>query len=114
MRTRGGDKIFSVIRRHVGKENAISAAEICDELGRSAGNAREVRRIISDESCLWPNVLVCAYSGKNCGGYFVAESFEEAETYLNWLTELAAVASRKVFNFREACSKMGIRFKKAA
>jgi len=120
MRTLQGDKILSVIRSHVGSDNAISARDICLELGWSAGaRERAVRRIIADESALWSNGghLVCALNGgRGVTGYFVAATFEEAETYYNWLLSLSAVANRKVFNFREACSKMGLRFshKKAA
>jgi hypothetical protein len=110
MRTALGDKIFSVIRRHYGHGNAITAAAICDELGWTPGMAREVRRIVSSESHLWPGVLVCAFAGRGAGGYFVAETYDEALEYWNWLQQLAAVASQKVFNFEQACSKMGIRF----
>lgn len=121
MRTPEGEKILSVIRGHVGRENAISARDICLELGWSP-KARErlVRRIVADESALWTvpggvdagraAVLVCAAASRGDSGYFVAADFEEAETYYNWLLSLAAVANRKVFNFREACSKMGIKF----
>lgn len=109
MRTALGDKVFSVIRHHYGRDNAITAAAICDELGWTPGMAREVRRIVSNESHLWPGVLVCACAGRD-SGFFVAESYDEALEYWNWLQQLAAVASRKVFNFEQACSKMGIRF----
>lgn len=114
MRTPEGDKIFAIIRRHVGRENGISARAICRELGWDpVGRERTVRRIIADQSCLWTNgggVLVCALTGNGATGYFAATTFEEAETYYNWLLSLASVANRKVFNFREACRKMGIRF----
>src|SRR5258708_4776736 len=78
MRTGEGDKIFDVIRAHVGSENAISAPDICRELGWSHGCERNVRRIIAKESHLWPEI-VCARAGDPTGGggYFVAESYEE-------------------------------------
>jgi hypothetical protein len=114
MRTPEGDKICSIIRLHIGRANGISAPDICRELGWRESYERTVRRIIADESCLWsssrrgdPGVLVCSEPST---GYFVAETYEEAHSYWNWLTDLAAVANRKVFNFQEACSEMGIKF----
>lgn len=116
MRSPEGDKIFSVIRRHVGRDNAISARDICREIGWDpVARERLVRRLIADESSLWTagpgaRCLVCSAPGNGGAGYFVAASFEEAETYYNWLLSLAAVANGKVFNFRAACSKMGLKF----
>lgn len=118
MRTPEGDNIFRVIRRHSGRENAISARCICRELDWPETRERHVRRIISDESHFWvvdhdTPFLVCAFSGSGNTGYFVAQTFEEAELYENWLSRLASVANLKLFNFRQACSRMGIKLRQA-
>ena len=114
MRTPAATKIFLVIQNHIGRDQAISAREICRELGWSEGLAREVRRIISEEGCLFDGVLVCAYSGKNSGGYFCAATYEEALTYRNWIANLSRKASKKLELIDRACARFGFNFKRAS
>jgi hypothetical protein len=107
MRTEEGDKIYKIIRAHIGRPQAISAPEISALLKWKPSYEREVRRIISDESHLWPGTLVCSTPGK---GYFCAETYEEAENYDNWLSDLIDAAQNKRTAFRTACQKMGFNF----
>ena len=104
MRTPEGNKILSVLKGHIGADQSITAPEICAELGWIPGRDRRVRQIIADESALWED-LVCAKSGD---GYFVAESFEEIETYHNWLAGLAISAMEKFEAFRKAAERKGV------
>lgn len=110
MRTPQGEHIFRVLKRHIGRDQAITARDICRELGWSAGLAREVRRIIAAEYSAW-SAVVCARAGRGASGYFIAETYEEAQTYRAWLDDLVTVAATKVVAFDEACSKMGLKFK---
>jgi len=107
VRTVEGDKIFKIIRSHIGRPQAISAPQICHQLRWKPSYERDVRRIISDESHLWPGILVCSFPG---AGYFCAETYEEAETYDNWLSDLVDAAWNKRAAFRTACAKMGFKF----
>jgi hypothetical protein len=107
MRTPEGDKVYAIVRTHIGAGDAISAPEIAKQLGWRAYRERVVRRIISDEGHLWPNILVCSIPGK---GFFCAETYEEAEAYDNWLGDLITSAREKQIIFRVACQKMGFHF----
>jgi hypothetical protein len=107
MRTSEGNEIHRIIRTRVGAAEAISSPCIAQELRWKPSREREVRRIISDESHLWSNILVCSIPGK---GYFCADTFEEAESYNNWLSDLVDQAKNKSDAFRTACEKMGFRF----
>jgi hypothetical protein len=107
MRTTDGDKVFAIIRAHIGAEDAITAPEIARELRWKASDERKVRRIISDEGYLWPDILVCSIPGK---GYFCATSYEEAESYDSWIAGLLDSAREKQTAFRAQCRKMGFRF----
>jgi hypothetical protein len=109
MRTPEGDKVWKIIRAHVGRPQAIGAIEIAQRLKWRPSQERMVRQIISDEAHLWPGILVCATPGK---GYFCAETYEEAENYDNWLSGLVTAAQNKRTAFRTACEKMGFRFTK--
>lgn len=109
MRTAEGDKIFRIIRSRIGRPQAISSLDICRELRWPLSRDRMVRQTISDESHLWPAVLVCAVPGQ---GYFCAETYEEAESCDNWLSDLVEAAQNKRTAFRTACQKMGFNFTK--
>ena len=106
MRTPEGDKIFAIIRQHDGAPNAITAPQICRELGWRKSRQRTVRQIISDESALWEGWPVCAIPGQ---GYFIAQSIEELMSYDNWLADLLTRSCNKLNAFRAAVRKMGIR-----
>jgi hypothetical protein len=106
MRTTQGDKIFAIIRQHDGAANAITAPQICRELGWRKSRERTVRQIIADEAAFWEGWPVCAIPGQ---GYFVAESIEELMSYDNWLADLVDRSSDKLKAFRAALKKMGIR-----
>lgn len=107
MRTQFGDRIFTTLRSRIGRDQAISAPALCQELGWPESRERFVRRIIADESALWPGVLICSVPGD---GYFCAATYEEAETYLNWLSALAAEAANKVTSFRASAARQGLVF----
>lgn len=107
MRTTEGDKIYRIIRSHIGVADAINSREIARQLRWKPSAEREVRRIISDEAHLWPGILVCSVPGK---GFFCAESYEEAESRDNWLSDLVDAARLKQTAFRTACAKMGFKF----
>ncbi len=106
MRTPDGDKIFAILRQHDGAANAITAPQICRELGWRKSSQRTVRQIIADESALWEGWPVCGIPGQ---GYFIAQSIEELMSYDNWLGGLLVRASDKLSAFRAAVRKMGIR-----
>lgn len=106
MRTPEGDKIFAIIRQQDGAENAITAPQICRELGWKKSRERTVRRIIADESAFWEGWPVCGIPGQ---GYFVAESIEELMSYRNWLADLVDRSTDKLNAFRAALQKMGIK-----
>lgn len=103
MRTKTGDAIFKLLQQHQGRATAISAPDICRELDYPPGRERQVRRIIADESALWPDV-VCATPG---AGYFCATSYEEIATYDNWLNQLVTEATDKLNAFRTAAKNAG-------
>ncbi len=105
MRTKTGDRIASILRRHVGREEAIGAPDICRELGWPLKREREVRRIIADQAPLWEGVLVCAKPGD---GYFVASNIDEAQAYQNWLNDLTNKAALKSSAFRLSAAAMGL------
>lgn len=106
MRTPEGDKVFAIIRQHDGAENAITAPQICRQLGWRRSRERLVRQLIADESAAWEGWPVCAIPGQ---GYFVAQSIEELMSYDNWLAELLTRSTDKLNAFRAAVKKMGIR-----
>lgn len=104
MRTNTGNTIFNLLREHVGQEEAISAPQICRELGWPDSRERLVRRIIADESALWPDVLICSVPG---AGYFCAASFQEIESADHWLANLATEAAEKHRLFRATAQQLG-------
>ena len=104
---RGEKKIRGFERRHSGRDQAISAPDICRELGWPMKRERLVRQIISDESHLWTGVLVC---GVPSAGYFCAADIEEVHKYRNWIADLFHKAADKLRKVDEACTRMGIRF----
>lgn len=97
------DRIFRLLQRHRGADCAISAPQICAELGES--NERQIRREIDEHSARWPQ-LVCSLPGQ---GYFIAQTFEEAQKCDSWLSDLAQAALVKRDAFRSACARMGLR-----
>ena len=105
MRTEAGDKVHDVIRQHNGAAQAITAPQICRQLGWRKSREREVRRAIADESAMWEGMPVCAIPSK---GYFVGETIEELETYDNYLTDLLSRSTNKRNAYRQALRKMGI------
>jgi hypothetical protein len=107
MRTPEGDRICEILRKHQGREQMISAPDICRELGWRRTREREVRRVIAAESMLWDGVLVCSVGGI---GFFCADHFDDVCAYDNWLTDLAAAATQKRDQFRTLCTRMGLRF----
>lgn len=107
MRTSLGDKVYKVIRRHVGASSYISAPAICKELGWRPSRERFVRQLIADESPLWDD-FVCSIPGR---GYFVAESAEDLVKYHHWLSDLAAKAKNKVEYLQKFCRQKGINIK---
>jgi hypothetical protein len=116
MKTPLGDKIYSVLARHVGRENAISAPGICRELLWSEGRERQVRQIIRDESPLWAEEhgILCAAPG---GGYFLATTMEELLAYESWLIEGRNSYGERLRRVRAYCRKRGFdleQFRRAA
>lgn len=107
MKTDEGNKIYAVVRCHIGRENAISAPDICRAIGWPMSRERFVRQIIADENHLWQGILVCAVGG---AGYFVAETFDEARKYRNWLRDLNEASRLKLTRFESSCKVMGIFF----
>ena len=107
MRTPEGDKIFAVVRTRIGRDQAISAPDICRELRWPMSRERMVRQIIADESHFWDHVLVCSAAGS---GYFVAAEIEEVHKYRNWIDDLFYRAEEKLRKVDEACARMGIKF----
>lgn len=108
MRTGEGNEIYRVLRTHIGRDQAISAPDICRAIGWSMTRERHVRQVISDESHFWSGVLICSSPG---AGYFVAADFEEVHKYRNWIADLFHQAADKLRKVDNACAKMGIRFK---
>jgi hypothetical protein len=109
MRTAEGNEIYRVIRTHVGRDQAISALDICRAIRWPMSRERHVRQVIADESHLWNGVLICSAAG---AGYFVASDIEEVHTYRNWIADLFYKAQDKLAKVDEACAKMGFRFPK--
>ena len=107
MRTNPGDKIFAILKTHIGRENAISAPELAKAIGWRSSLEREVRRIIRTESPLWAerDGLVCAVPG---GGYFLGTSFEELSTYHTWLTEGRTAYEERIAIVANYCRARGI------
>jgi hypothetical protein len=106
VRSKTGDRIFAVLRQHVGAANAITGPQLCRALGYRKSMERAIRRIIADESARWEGWPVCAIPGQ---GYFIAESIEELMSYDNWLADLLERSTNKLQAFRAAVRKMGIR-----
>jgi len=108
MRTSQGDKIYQVLRTHLGRENAISAPAICKALRWPEGREREVRRVIRSESPLWAdaNGIVCAAPG---GGYFLAQTLEEIMAYESWLLDGLNAYQERLEIVRNYCRARGIK-----
>lgn len=106
------DRIFNVIKHHVGAENAIGARGIALELGKLPSFEREIRRIIAENRDAWPEI-VCAKldCGAGEGGYFVPETHDEITAYWAWLDDLRSKAEEKVHRFEQLCRKHGINIK---
>jgi len=106
MRTKNGDRIYDILRSHIGKENAISAPAIAQALRWPEHRERKVRQIIRDESMFWAanGGLVCAIPGS---GYFIAQSFEELAAYESWLTEGRDSYSQRIAIVRKYCRARG-------
>lgn len=116
MRTPQGDRIYRVLAAHLGRENAISAPDICKALRWPEGRERQVRQIIRDESPLWAddNGILCAAPG---GGYFLAQTFEELLAYESWLQEGRKSYDERLRSVRAYCRKRGFdlqQFRRAA
>lgn len=106
MRTKTGNTIFAILQAHVGRSQAISAADLARALGMPARRERQIRRILADEAALWPNVVICSAPG---AGYFCAETYEEICRYDNWLFNLATEAKAKLDNYRANASRLGFK-----
>jgi hypothetical protein len=103
-------RIFSVLRQHVGRANLISSKSIARSLRWSPGCARKVRRIISRDGRYWGKpgdlTVLCAVPGH---GYFIAETFDEIESYHNWLSKQFASFRNQKRSFEQLCKNLGIR-----
>lgn len=105
MRTELGNQIHDVLMSRIGRDQAISAPQLCDELGLRRTHERTVRETISTECALWDGFVVCAGS---CG-YFAAADIEEILAYDNWLAEQVDTLVQKRDRLRACCALMGIR-----
>ena len=106
MKTGEGDRIYEIIRGRRGRDQAISSYQICLALGWPPARERAVRQIISDESMLWPGLLVCSVAG---AGFFCATTCEEAFACETWLRESRDRAQGKLDAFTAQCRKLGLR-----
>ncbi len=116
MKTPQGDKIYAILRMHLGRENAISAPAICQALHWPEGRERQVRQIIRDESPLWAEEsgILCAAPGD---GYFLATTFFELLAYESWLLEGRNSYDERLRRVRAYCRKRGFdleQFRRAA
>ena len=103
--------IILVLRRHVGRDQVISAKAIALEIGLRLSNSdREVREILSeaieDGSLEELEVPICAIPGQ---GYFLASDIDEAQAYADLLSLLATEAARKSRNVTALFKSMGLR-----
>lgn len=99
-------RVLAELQAHRGKSNAINARKLAQDLGHK--NDRMVRRAIL--LLIERGHAIAASTDKNGGGYFIAETKEEAEHYLNALASRArenyarhkffAIASRAVFGIK--------------
>lgn len=105
MRTELGDKIHAVLRKHVGENNAITSAEIADELGFPASAQRQIREVVATESSLWGDDVVCGFGGL---GYFICADLEEAIKYRDWLLGTFTEIGEKIEAFERHCAAHGL------
>lgn len=99
MRTLLGDQIYEILRCRVGRDNAIHAHEIADQLGLKPRMEREIRRRIADERALWAaklgnaSIFVVSLSG---GGFFACADYDEYVLCRGWIAGLAESAQQKL------------------
>jgi len=106
MRTGEGDRICELIRARRGRQQAITAYQICQILGWLPSREAPVRRIIADESMLWSGILVCRAAGDT---YFCATNCEEALACETWLREARDAAQLALDAFLSQCRSLGLR-----
>jgi len=99
------EQIFALLRPRVGLQMAISARQICDELGWSHGREREVRRIIADHSDRWRDGIVCS---RPDGGFFLAATYDEVLAHHHHLGALHDASKGKLNRFRARCRAAGL------
>lgn len=102
-------QIEAVLRQHVGREQAITAPQICRALNWPLTLEREVRRILKEEGRSWGKegelFIICAIPGR---GYFLAQDIEEIEAHDNWLSAQYAAVGKTRRDFRALCKNLGI------
>ena len=105
-------RVLAALQAHRGKSNAINARKLAHDIGHK--NDRMVRRAIL--LLIERGHPIASSTDKNGGGYFLAETKEEAQHYLNALASRArenyarhrffAIASRAVFGIENTQLKL--------
>lgn len=109
-------RILTLLRSHVGRDNLISAEAIATAIGLpQRDGARIVRDLLSealhDGTLEDQEIPLCAIPGK---GYFLASDIEEAQAYADWCRSLAAEAARKSVAVTTLFKSLGLHLQPAA
>lgn len=99
------DQVLKVLKRHIGRDNAITASEIAQELGFTPGVGRSIRAIIAYD--FWPDIIVCGTGGQG-SGYYIASDYDEVQAYHRHLSQLADKASFKRENLETKAKRLGL------
>lgn len=102
--------IVEILRKHVGREEIITAQEIASKIGLTQRHGdRLVRELITDAlhdgTLELYEIPLCAIPGK---GYFVASDIEEAQAYADFCHVLATEAARKTKAVRKLFKSIGL------
>jgi hypothetical protein len=111
--TTTAEHVLTLLRGHVGRENAITARGIALRMGWTAGCDRTIRALISVHANQdWPGIL-CAYPGVD-GGYYFAANDEELAAYRAHLANDAKHAKALLKRFDERVKQEGFALQEAA
>lgn len=99
--------ILRVLRRHAGQENAIGAAAIAAELGRTRGCAREVRQLIKENRTAWQVQLGTAICMKSGGGYWLATEFDDIDATVEFFKARVVEAQKTFDDVRQSMAQIG-------
>ena len=101
------DQILAVLRQHIGRENAVGAAEIAVAIGWKPSRSRDVRKIISAHRADWTRQIEGAVCNASGGGFWIGVCFEDVEDLVHYFDHAEVAAKRKAREIRSSLADIG-------